>query len=67
MKAHPAVRKLVANALNAAIGTPSVKTTLATAEYDALILLQKKIAARMKPVHQQWAQMVKATGFKTES
>jgi tripartite-type tricarboxylate transporter receptor subunit TctC len=66
-KTPPAVQKQVAEALNAAIGTPSVKTTLEAAEYNSLTLPQDKIAARLQSEHQRWGQLVKASGFKADS
>jgi len=66
-KTPPAVQKQLAAALNAAVGTPTVKSTLDAAEYNPLSLSQEAIAARLKSEHQRWAQVVKASGFKAES
>lgn len=60
-------QKLIAAALNAAVATATVKSTLDAAEYDPVSLTQDAIAARLKSEHQRWAQVVKASGFKAES
>lgn len=62
-----ATQKLLAAALNAAVATPTVKSSLDAAEYGSISLAQDAIAARLKSEHQRWGQVVKASGFKAES
>lgn len=65
-KTPAAVQKELATALAAAVTSPKVKAALEAAEYDLLALTPEAVTARLTSESRHWAEIVKATGYKSE-
>ena len=65
-KTPAAVQKELTDALTAAVAKPKVKAALTAAEYDTLVLTPDALAARLASENKHWAEIVKATGYKSE-
>jgi tripartite-type tricarboxylate transporter receptor subunit TctC len=60
------VQRELTAALTAAVSKPKVKAALEAAEYDMLALTPEALAARLSREDKHWAEIVKATGYKSE-
>jgi tripartite-type tricarboxylate transporter receptor subunit TctC len=62
----PEVQRELGTALAAALLKPKVRAVLEGADYDLLTLTPEAITARLTAESRQWADIVKATGYKSE-
>ncbi|KNZ31515.1 MAG: hypothetical protein AD742_16050 [Methylibium sp. NZG] len=62
----PEVQRELGAALAAAVLKPKVRAVLEAADYDLLSLTPDALSARLATEHRQWADIVKATGYKSE-
>lgn len=60
------VQRELSTALAAAVLKPKVRAALEAADYDVLSLTPGALSARLSSEHRQWADIVKATGYKSE-